>query len=304
MTIKVSGVRCQVSGAAASRVSRRSAFTMVEIALCLAIIGFALVAIIGVLPTGLSVQRENREETIINQEASIWLDALRSGSHGYDDLTNYVLSITNFWKIYDANTNVVRFGTDGYTLTNSAVSSATVPVNTVLLNNGARIIGLMSTPKFIPVGNQPIPPTGTPPYQSNYVVAYARAMSGAAVEKVPQTNDVVLENGFTYKLIAEIVPYVPFDTNMIDLTTVAAGTTDWINRSNNWRLMTALRGNASDIRLTFRWPMLPNHELGRGWRSFRVLNTGTTFYTRDQAEANQPLYYFQSSTYAQVTNGP
>ena len=38
-----------------------SAFTMVEIALALAIIGFALVAIIGVLPFGLNVQRQNRE---------------------------------------------------------------------------------------------------------------------------------------------------------------------------------------------------------------------------------------------------
>jgi len=33
------------------------AFTMIEIALCLAIIGFALVAIIGVLPTGMGVQK-------------------------------------------------------------------------------------------------------------------------------------------------------------------------------------------------------------------------------------------------------
>jgi hypothetical protein len=46
-----------------------SAFTMVEIAISLAVIGFALVAIIGVLPRGLRVQRENREETIINQDA-------------------------------------------------------------------------------------------------------------------------------------------------------------------------------------------------------------------------------------------
>ncbi|HLZ53286.1 MAG TPA: prepilin-type N-terminal cleavage/methylation domain-containing protein, partial [Verrucomicrobiae bacterium] len=37
-------------------------FTMVEIAICLAIIGIALVAIIGVLPAGLNVQRDNREE--------------------------------------------------------------------------------------------------------------------------------------------------------------------------------------------------------------------------------------------------
>ena len=40
-----------------------AAFTMVEIAICLAIIGFALVAIIGVLPIGMNTQRDNREET-------------------------------------------------------------------------------------------------------------------------------------------------------------------------------------------------------------------------------------------------
>ena len=74
----------------------QAAFTMVEIALCLAIIGFALVAIIGVLPTGLNVQKENREETIINQEAAVWMDAIRNGAQGYDDLTNQVIAITNY----------------------------------------------------------------------------------------------------------------------------------------------------------------------------------------------------------------
>ena len=47
------------------------AFTMVEIAICLAVIGFALAAIIGILPLGLSVQRENREETVINQDGNV-----------------------------------------------------------------------------------------------------------------------------------------------------------------------------------------------------------------------------------------
>jgi type II secretory pathway pseudopilin PulG len=46
------------------------AFTMVEIALSLAIIGFALIAIIGVLPAGLSVQKDNREQTVINLDAA------------------------------------------------------------------------------------------------------------------------------------------------------------------------------------------------------------------------------------------
>src|SRR5687767_7500284 len=47
---------------------RIAAFTMVEIALCLGIIGFALVAIIGVLPLGLNTQKDNRADTIINKD--------------------------------------------------------------------------------------------------------------------------------------------------------------------------------------------------------------------------------------------
>ena len=68
-------------------------FTMVEIAIALGVIGFALVAIIGILPVGLEVQRDNRSETIINQDATFWLDAIRSGARGLDDLTNWVEEI-------------------------------------------------------------------------------------------------------------------------------------------------------------------------------------------------------------------
>src|SRR6185295_11838839 len=80
-----------------------SAFTMVEIAISLAIIAFALVAIIGVLPLGLDVQKENRQETIINQDAGYFMDAIRNGARGLDDLTNYVTGITNYWTLYNTN---------------------------------------------------------------------------------------------------------------------------------------------------------------------------------------------------------
>src|SRR2546427_13212000 len=76
------------------------AFTMIEIAICLAVIGVALAAIVGVLPLGMNVQRENREETIINQDASVFLNAIRHGEMGLDDLTNYVVAITNTWAFY------------------------------------------------------------------------------------------------------------------------------------------------------------------------------------------------------------
>ncbi|NBR85498.1 MAG: hypothetical protein EB082_10485 [Verrucomicrobia bacterium] len=58
------------------------AFTMVEVALSLAIVAFAMVAIIGVMPVGLNVRKENREDTIISQDATALIEAIRSGGGG------------------------------------------------------------------------------------------------------------------------------------------------------------------------------------------------------------------------------
>ncbi len=54
-------------------------FTMVEIAISLGVIAFALIAIIGILPTGLQTQRDNREETIVVEDARVLIEAIRSG---------------------------------------------------------------------------------------------------------------------------------------------------------------------------------------------------------------------------------
>lgn len=62
-------------------------------------------AIIGVLPAGLNVQRENREDTIITQEANYFMEAIRSGARGLDDLTNNIISITNYWRDFDTSDN-------------------------------------------------------------------------------------------------------------------------------------------------------------------------------------------------------
>src|ERR1041385_4426805 len=111
---------------------REAAFTMVEIAISLAVIAFALVAIIGVLPRGMNVQKENREETIINQDAAYFADAIRTGAHGLDDLTNYVYAITNYWTLYhivtnanSAVTNFVAANADGFGPLDSDIRSQT-----------------------------------------------------------------------------------------------------------------------------------------------------------------------------------
>lgn len=71
-----------------SNSQRRAGFTMVEIAIAIGVIGFALVAIIGILPSGLEVQRDNRSETIINQDATFWLTAIKSGAVDVNELTS------------------------------------------------------------------------------------------------------------------------------------------------------------------------------------------------------------------------
>ena len=73
--------------------SGEPAFTMVEIAIALAVIAFALIAIIGILPTGLQVQRDNREETLVNQDARLLLEAIKSGGRDTaSDLGRYVVA--------------------------------------------------------------------------------------------------------------------------------------------------------------------------------------------------------------------
>ncbi len=73
----------------------KGGFTMVEIAIAIAVIAFALVAIVSILPTGLQVQRDNREETIINNDGMYWLEAIRSGNAGSYELANFVESVTD-----------------------------------------------------------------------------------------------------------------------------------------------------------------------------------------------------------------
>jgi type II secretory pathway pseudopilin PulG len=153
-------------------------FTMVEIALSLGIIAFALVAIIGVLPSGMKVQRENREDTVINQDASYLLEAIRSGSKGLDELTNYVESIT------------IKRGNQVTYYTNNWVN----PGGAVPLTNGQHIVSLLSTPKLERL------PDGT--YRFNTVTARVRAISGSAIEKGRGMTDFA----FRYQITSEIMP--------------------------------------------------------------------------------------------------
>ena len=150
---------------------------MVEIALCIAIIGFALVAIIGVLPTAMRVQQDNRSDTIIDQDGTYLMEAIRHGSHGLDDLVNYVKQTPSSVR---------------YVFRNNGVFQTNFIDNTKVYDSGHKLIGLLSTPR-----------TNNDDFR---VEAEFRAISGAAVEKDPGS----LVN-FEYLLVSEVIPFSAFD---------------------------------------------------------------------------------------------
>jgi len=261
---------------------------MVEIAISLAVIGFALVAIIGVLPIGMDVQKANREETILNQDASVFMNAIRNGAQGLDDLTNYVMAITNYVTEYDyPSLKSTLLPPYGYTLTSSSTSPS-FPLIT-----GARIVGLLSTPKYVPIPPGKGSPAGG--FYSNHVVAYVRSMSGAASEKFPQDSQAMHDLAFSYRMTSEVVPY---GTNYFDPT--------WTNGNPAAQLMALnLITNLYDVRLYFGWPLLTRGNVGKSGESFRTLVGGQLLLTNEPPPFGPNLrpfnlYFFQPRTYVKL----
>lgn len=273
----------------------KAGFTLVEIALSLAIIGFALVAIIGVLPTGLNVQRDNREETIIVHEANYFIDAIRSGARGLDDLTNYVEAITNVVTVYDANNNPNPPVVFGYTY-NQCTRDGTLLPPVDVITNGHRIIGLLSTPKFIYQNSRPYLPAQTPipqGFTSNYIVAYVQAISGAAAEKSPQANPLVKDLAFRYRMICELSSYANWNTNWVDFNASGLSNPELLARSNYWQVARTMQGNLHELRLIFRWPVVAGGKTGNGRQVFRALVGGVL----TNEPVGNPSWFLKSGTY-------
>ena len=222
-----------------------AAFTMVEIALCLGIIGFALVAIIGILPSGLNVQRDNREETIIKEDAMYLMNAIRGGARGMYDLDSYVVSMTN--RFFDAASGR-EIGYLGYD-----------PRQQRNFTNSI-IIGLLSTPKYFPADN--VICRGTH-------IMYA--ISGSAIEKPPSNaRDVA----FKYQLTCEVVPIRTISRDMYNFIPPNSTVEDRITRSNLWAQVQEQMVNLYDLRLTFRWPILAGGKTGNNKLVFRTTVSG------------------------------
>ena len=256
-------------------------FTMMEIAICLAIIGFALLAIIRVLPLGMGTQRDNREETVINQDATVLLEAIRSAARGADNLTNNVYAITNQWTFYNANGTVNVNGTDGFTY-NTASFSGTVNAY-YSLTNGANIIGVLSSPEFTDGAGNPISDTVNVNFRSNHIVAYVRSISGLAAEKPPQDNQIMRDDTFTYRVYC-VNAAMSVDTNTFNPTLQSS-------------FAAQLAANLRELRLTFLWPQLPNGNLGNGRQTFRASIAGQL-----AKNPNAPVLFYYRSQY--FTNAP
>ena len=126
-----------------------------------------------------------------------------------------------------------------------------------IFTNGAHIIGLLSTPKYMTC-HAPANNLFNGGY-SNHIVAYVRSISGPAVEKPPQDNAILTGDSFSYRIVCENAPV----------------------RVHRPRMLPCLRfrqspRNLHELRLTFLWPMLPNGQLPArpGRQTFRALVAG------------------------------
>ncbi len=242
-----------------NRGSRRSAFTMVELALCIAVVAIAMVAIIGVLPAGLGVQKLNREETIIDQDATLLMEAIRNGATGFDDLTNYLD------YVIITNQPVSSGALSTYTYKGPLFKWPTTPVPTAL-EFPQQILGLLSLPQvdYSKLGTNEVGQTNL-----NFVMAQFRAFSGALDEKVlPQVRgdtiaDLKLDQAFRYRLNVEIVPVFSHPTNQTDLV--------------NLFQQRVLANTLYDVRLTFQWPVFGTKipaDVGGNFKSYRTQVSG------------------------------
>jgi type II secretory pathway pseudopilin PulG len=222
----------------------RAGFTMVEIALSLAVVAFALVAIMGVLPTGVTVQKENREDTLINQEGRYWLEAIRTGARGLHDITNYVELIQVITN-YDGR---VEF----------------MPADTAKLPSGTSVT--LKGDFYTDLVAKPLSPTdvmallSTLKYEgaTNNIIAQVKAITGPAAEQGSLTN----QFSFRYQLHTEITA----DESLMQIIQKDA-------------LARAVITNPPlfDVRVVLRWPVTQRGNkwaVGNNKKTFRAKIAG------------------------------
>jgi type II secretory pathway pseudopilin PulG len=266
----------------------QAAFTMVEIALCLGIIAFALVAIIGVMPTGLQVQRNNREDTILTRDGQYFLEAIRSGALGSMELTNHVLAITLSNSVGDVFVHTMQPNSP------AGLPRGGQVVNVNNLTNSQVIISLLSTPRYTTDNRGRV--------VTNYVHALVRSVTGTAEEKSNQwrSRDAgdFLPPGFVYMLSTEVVPLRILPPVLTNWTATGLSPTEVQVYSNNWLQARNQATNFSELRLTLQGPVYlsgPVLQVAGRPRTFRTMVSGQLALTSDNWMAFQPGVFTQAT---------
>jgi prepilin-type N-terminal cleavage/methylation domain-containing protein len=204
--------------------SRRDAgFTLLEIAVALAVIGFAIVAVLGVLPTGLNIQRDTRERTIVTQDATYLIEAIRRGAFIDSAMaTNLIYHVEYVARVTTSTTGVS--------------STNELQINTDYSNDGdlVRLLG------------EPHQSSG--PGNRNFTVMQMRSLSGTATEKGGRGEEGRIT--FNYLIFSEVIPITSVEPTGL-LTTENLDIRDQAYRSAQFgRLGT----NLAELRFTIAWP--------------------------------------------------
>ncbi|MBL9173905.1 MAG: hypothetical protein JNL10_10255 [Verrucomicrobiales bacterium] len=289
---------------------------MIELALCIGIIAFAMVAIMGVLPLGLSVQKQNREDTIIDQEGQQWINILKNGQGGWGDLTNYLdYVLVNHQQlggngVGGGGSVPAIYGFRGPFFNDS------VPNPNVLLTTANDIVGMLTLPTF---------EADSGVVYSNRITAVFRSISGAQNAQIrgsPGVNSAVDENqfqdSFRYQMDVELTPAAttpsldmtrenPSFTNLFTLESIQSG--GWLNAyrldpDNVIKFFKSagvnrvdtdpLAATLYDLRLTFRWPVFKvgdEYRVGPGVRTLRTQVSGRPIFTLYQTNRPSTVYW-------------
>ncbi len=289
-----------------ARRGSRAAFTLTELALCIAVIGLALTAIMGVLPSGMNVQRQNREDTMVAQDAQFLMEAIRGGAVGIPDLTNHVDYI--IWRRSGAVSGLEFYRGPNF--------SDALPGEVVPLTASWQVLALMSMPRY------ELTPQGV---VENFVQAQFRSLGGAFTEKPYRAGTGRPDPGRLETALRYLVTVENLSNGATNLamrwTTVPghvasptrpyiafAGQTNLVQSNLLARQQLQLERSLNDLSLTFQWPVFRvgnEFRTGNSRKVFRsqvmgvrqVLTTnfmGTLrpAYRYDIGRTNQPFILF------------
>ena len=258
----------------------------------------------------MNAQKDNREDTVISQDAPYFLDAIRNGApvtnyngvnvlaasaQGLDFLTNYVQSI--------------RFDH----LLNGATNYTSIYSN---FGSGAEIIGLLSTPQTN------YNSLYTTPYFSNnnfIVSAIVRALSGPATAQQSENlvkSGMIPSMSFTYNMEVFISPFNSFAPSTITYNNPNLDSNQNYINYNRYLVANPLAGTANtntstylnvgsgglvynlfDVRLRFSWPVFQSGNVGPGRQTYRTLVSSQLLQT---SIGNTNVWFFQPQNFTNV----